>query len=115
MKSFPLANKEDKNLGWTLNYRFLESIADDIPNNGCQCGMEEVESVLLALSEWKGDEFPEATEEQKKSGWKINCGFLKEISETVCNKDPDNWNIEWEDIEVILHTMEAVLEDWVEE
>ena len=112
---FPLATKEDKDMGWTLNYRFLESIEEDIPNNGCCQGMEEVESVLLALREWKGDKFPEATDDQKKGGWKINCGFLKEIEEDVYNRNPDDWSITWEDIEVILDTAVAVLEHWGEE
>ena len=105
-----MATKEDKDMGWSLDYRFLESIADDISNNGCERGMEAIESVLLALKERKGDKFPEATEEQKKGGWKINCRFLKEIQEDVYNTHSEN--VTWEDIEVILDTAESASRNW---
>lgn len=111
--NFPMATKEDKDMGWTLNYRFLESIAEDIPNNGCLCGMEEVESILLAYMRSGYDNFPDATEDQKESGWKINCRFLKDIEEDVYFNNEDV--VTWEDIEVVLHTMEATLKNWGEE
>ena len=50
---FPLANKEEKSLGWTISIAFIKKIHDAIPEDDDKPSLEGIESVLLAVMESK--------------------------------------------------------------
>lgn len=47
-KMFPRASERELELGWTLSYRFLESIQEQIVDNEDTPSLEGIELVLLA-------------------------------------------------------------------
>jgi len=56
--SIPMANEEDRKEGWTLDYDFIQQLAEKARQyGGYTPGLEETESVLLALFdiEWTAE------------------------------------------------------------
>lgn len=46
---WPMANEENKEGGWTLDYDFLCSVLEVASANGAETSQEDIETILLAV------------------------------------------------------------------